>query len=205
VNASWPGGDPRDIARAIVASPPYSTHVARAAQGDLIDDILHWIGDRVAPLFAAIGHVLGASAAFAPWIGLFVSLAAFAAIVALALRLTDRWIRARPRVRERAPVRAHAMRGSGAWLALAQASARDERWRDAAAALVQAASMRLDELGRLPFDSARTPAEVRRALHDPAFDGFARDADVALFAASGATPERFARMRAAYATFGGEA
>jgi hypothetical protein len=205
VNASWPGGDPRDVARDIVASPPYTTHVVHAAYGDLIDDILRRIGDRVAPLFAAIGHVLGASAAFAPWIGLFVSLAALAALVMLALRLTDRWIRARPRRRDRATVRAGAMRDSAAWLALAQASARDERWRDAAAALVHAAAMRFDESGRLPFDSARTPAEVRRALHDPAFDGFARDADIALFAAAGATSERFARMHAAYATFGAEA
>jgi hypothetical protein len=88
-------------------------------------------------------------------------------------------------------------------LELARRYAREERWHDAASALVRAAWRALDETGRLRFDAARTTGEARRLLGDPRFDAFEREATAALFAAGAATAERIARLRAEYAqTFG---
>jgi hypothetical protein len=84
-------------------------------------------------------------------------------------------------------------------LALALRAAREERWHDAASALVRAALRVLDERGRLPFDPARTPGEASRLLRDPAFDAFESEAMTALFAQDAATRERFVRLQAAYA------
>jgi hypothetical protein len=117
------------------------------------------------------------------------------------VRIVDAWVRRRsPRPTTPRQVTVAAVRRAE-WLARAAAAAREERWRDAAAALVQAAFAALDESGRLPYDAARTPSEARRALGDPAFDGFARDADLALFASSSATAERYERMRTAFTAF----
>ena len=88
-------------------------------------------------------------------------------------------------------------------LALARSAAREERWHDAASALVRAALRTLDERGRLRFDPSRTAGEARRLLRDPAFDTFEREATTTLFADGAATPERFGRLDAAYdAAFG---
>ncbi len=198
MNAIWPGGDPRNVAHAIVSAPPYTSAPA-AASPNLVAIALHWLGDRLAPLFAALGRALHLERTFALPIVVALLAVVAVAIVVIALRLIERWVLARPGRSRPRGARRESTAGSADWLARARAAAREERWRDAAASLVRAALLRYAEAGRLPYDPARTPAEARRALREPAFDAFARDADLALFAASAATPERFERMHAAYA------
>lgn len=198
---AWPNGDPRLIAHAIVAAPPYTTVTPPAAPPGLIEQLEDWIGQRLHDLFAAIGRLLGAEVSHATVIGGFV-VAAIALLCAYAfVRLVDRWVRRRASAARARRTVARARSTSAEWIAHAADAAREERWRDAAAALVHAAFAALDETGRLPYDAARTTAEARAALADPAFDGFARDADLALFAAA-ATRERIERMRTALAAFG---
>jgi len=204
VNASWPHGDPRALAQAIVADPRFAGSTSSAApQPNLLDSILGWIGQRLGELFRAIGHVLGTRSPFNLTIGVVVlALAAVACIYAYIrfMRLPARQHRAALR-----PVPIAASASSAELIAVARAAARDERWHDAASALARAALRTLDERERLRFDPARTPGEARRLLHDPAFDAFEREATTALFAAHAATPERFARLRETYAAAFGDA
>jgi hypothetical protein len=93
---------------------------------------------------------------------------------------------------------------SGELIAQALAAARAERWHLAASLLARAALHALDERGRLRFDPARTPGEVRRVLNDPAFDAFEREATITLFAAGAASAESFARLRTSYAAAFGD-
>jgi hypothetical protein len=196
VTPAWPHGDPRDVAHAILAAPPY-TSVARPAPRSLFDAIMAWIGRQLGGLFHAIGHLLGAEASHATLIGGLIVAAIALSLAFGYVRLADAWVR-----RRNAPARPRDRASHAApevdWLARVAAAAAEERWREAAAALVHAAFIVLDRSGRLPYDASRTPAEARRALTDPAFDGFARDADLALFAPAAATRERFERMRAAF-------
>ena len=198
----WPHGDPRDVVRAIVADPRFhgSTSSGAPAPGP-IDRILGWLGQRLGDLLHAIGHVLGARTPLNLAIGaivLIVVAAALAFLIARFLRLPAR--------RQRAAAGTALDRAftSGDLIAQALVHARAQRWRAAASALARAALHELDERGRLRFDPARTPAEARRLLRDPAFDAFEREATTALFAAGAATPERFARLQATYAAAFGE-
>ncbi len=193
---AWPNGDPRDVARAILAAPPYTT-VAPAARPSLLDVIEAAIGRHLHQVFGAIGHLLGAEASHATLIGASLVVVIVLLIAFAGMRLVDAWARRRTAPSQpRGPLAGAASEVD--WLARAAAAAAEERWRDAATALVHAAFVALDASGRLPYDAARTPAEARRALTDPVFDGFARDADLALFAPAAATRERFERMRAAF-------
>ncbi len=205
MNLPWPHGDPRDVARAIVADPRFhGTTSADAPAPSLWVTALTWIGDRLRDLFHAIGHVLGARNPLGTALGVAVLVVIAVALVLSAVRIA--------RLPGRRAVSASASAGAGgdsagtsdAWLARALAAARAERWHEAAAALVRAAFHRLDEVGRLRFDPSRTPGEARRALHDPAFDAFVHEANPALYAAHAATGERFARLRAAYGRCFGE-
>ena len=201
---AWPHGDPRDLARSIVADARYTGTTHPDAAPGLLERIAGWIGERFADLVRGIGHLLGAQNPFNSAIGIVAVVAALGALGYLVYRL-----RPSPasRVRARvANVPLDPTTGSREWLERALAAARLERWRDAAAALFTAALHRLDEGGRLAYDPARTAGEARRAVNDPAFDALAREGSIALFDARGATAERFGRMRDMYArAFEGQA
>jgi hypothetical protein len=203
VNAVWPNGDPRVLARAILADPRFhGTAPGEGSGSSLLGTIVTWLERRLGELLNAVGHALGTRSPLNVTIGaLFLA----AAVVALAYAIV-RFVRL-PRSRRRfAPARVTGLDrepASGELVALTLAAARDERWQAAASALTRAALRALDERGRLPFDPARTAREARLLLGDAAFDTFVREATTALFAAQAATPERFARLRAAYGqTFG---
>jgi hypothetical protein len=203
MSASWPHGDPRDVARAIVADPRF--HGTTSGEGPaptLMGRLLAWFGGRLADLVHAIGHVLGSRTPLNVAIGIAVLAAIVAALAVLGLRFVRAPGRRRRAVAVTTPL-AHAPR-SAELAARALAAAREERWHDAASLLARAALYALDERGRLRFDPARTPGEARRLLHDAAFDAFEREATTALFAAHAATPERFARLRSAYGAAFGE-
>jgi hypothetical protein len=203
VSAGWPAGDPRDVARAIVHEPRFRGDTAPAAAGPtLLERLLTWIGDRLSDVLRGIDHVLGPANALSRVLEVVLVLAAIAGGIALLVRF------ARLRGREPRPVAPTATAlatalTSAQLLELARRYVRDERWHDAASALVRAALRALDESGRLRFDAARTAGEARQLLGDPRFDAFELEATAALFAAGAATAERVARLRAAYAqTFG---
>jgi hypothetical protein len=198
----WPHGDPRDVARAIVADPRYHGTTGAPPAPGLLERLLAWIGARLGDLFHAIGHVLGARSPLNVAVGvavLVLTLAALAFVIVRFVRLPGR------RARTNATgVALERVTTSAGLVAAALAAARGERWHDAASLLARAALHALDERGRLRFDPARTPGEARRLLHDDAFDVFEREATLALFAAHAATPERFARLRTAYAAAFGD-
>ena len=203
MSAGWPAGDPRDVARAIVHEPRFRGDTAPVAAGPtLLERLLTWIGDRLSDVLRGIDHALGPANALSRVLEVVLVLAAIAGGIALLVRI------ARLRGREPRPVAPAATAletalTSAQLLELAHQYARDERWHDAASALVRAALRALDETGRLRFDAARTAGEARRLLGDPRFDAFEHEATAALFAAGAATAERVARLRAAYAqTFG---
>jgi hypothetical protein len=198
VNVVWPHGDPRDVARAIVAGPRYrGTTSGDLPPPNLWERFLAWLGARLGELLHAIGHVLGARSPVNVAVGILVLAIAAAALVFLLVRFVR--LPARRHRAEPASVPFAGAATSAELVAQTLAAARSERWHDAASLLARAALHALDECGRLRFDPARTPGEARRLLHDAAFDAFEREATTALFAAHGATPERFERLRAAYA------
>jgi hypothetical protein len=198
VNVVWPHGDPRDVAREIVAGPRYrGTTSADSPAPSVLERLLMWIGARFADLVHAIGHVLGSRSPVNVAVGILVLVVVAVALVFLIVRFVRL-----PSRRGRVTAASVALEGvatSAELVAEARAAARAERWHDAASLLARAALHALDERGRLHFDPARTPGEVRRLLGDPAFDAFEREATTALFAAHGATRERFERLRATYA------
>jgi len=199
----WPNGDPRDVAHAIVGEPRFRGVTAPAASGPtLVERVLAWAGDRLHDLFGGIGRALGSSNALGGLLVLVLLLAIAVAVVWLIVRFV-RLPGRRHRARKFATAALEPERTSAQLLAQARRAAAEERWHEAASALVRAALLALDETGRLRFDPARTAGEARRLLHDADFDAFEREATPALFADGAATPERFARLREAYArTFG---
>ena len=198
MNAAWPHGDPRDVARAIVAGPRYrGSTSADAPPPNVFEQLLMWIGARLSDLIHAIGHVLGSRSPVNVAVGVLVLVLAAAALVFLIARFVRLPSRRHRPAAANVPLEPAAT--SRDLAAQALAAARGERWHDAASFLARAALHALDEGGRLRFDPARTPGEARRLLRDAAFDAFEREATTALFAADGATRERFERVRATYA------
>lgn len=203
MTSGWSNGDPHDVARTILAEPRFRGITAPATPGPtLLERLLAWIGDRLHDFLRGVGHVLGSANGLSAILTALLTLAVLAGLLVLAVRFA----RLRGR-RHSAAMRTEAKLDgtltSAQLLAEARRLAREERWHDAASALVRAALLALDETGRLRFDPTRTAAEARRLLRDPGFDTFEREATPALFAAGEATPERFARLRDAYAqTFG---
>ena len=207
MSAIWPHGDPRDVARAIVAEPRFGGTTAIAPPGPtLLERALSWVFDRLRDLVHTIGHVIGGPSPIGALIGIVIALAILAGLAVAVV-----WF-------ARLPGRTYAGASGGYPLqtpervltsrelrARARALAAAERWHDAATALVQAALLALDETGRLRFDPARTAREARRIVHDAEFDAFEREANAALFAAGAATPDRFALLATAYARTFGEA
>ena len=199
MSARFPNGDPHAVARAILADPRFRGTTTSNVDGpDPLTQLLTWIGERLRDLMDSIKHLLGADASVNGTLALIVLGIVVAALSFLFVRflmLPGRRYRS-----NRSTVTAlDADLSSAALIALALAAAREERWHDAASALVRAAMRALDERGRLRFDAARTPGEARRSLRDASFDAFEREAMTALFAAGAATADRFARMQAAYA------
>lgn len=203
MNVLWPHGDPRDVARAIVADPRFHGNTSNAAPAQsLIDRIWAWIAGQLMELMHGIGHALGTRTPLKVAIGFIVLALIAATVVALAVRFVR--LPARRRRASPASVALTDAVTSAELVRQALAAAQNERWHAAASALARAALHALDERGRLRFDPSRTPGEVRRVLHDAAFDAFEREATTALFAEHAATADRFARLRAAYAEAFGE-
>jgi hypothetical protein len=199
MTAAWPAGDPRDVARAIVAEPRFRGRTAVAAPGPgIVERILTWIGDRLHGLGHAIGHVLGPASPLGTLIMVLVLLAIVAGAIVLIVRFFRLPSRSHAAGTRRPIVALEREYTSAQLLALARRYASDERWHDAASAFVRAALVALDETGRLRFDPARTAGEARRLLRDPGFDAFEREATTALFGDGAATADRIARLRAAY-------
>ncbi len=200
----WPHGDPRDVARAIVADPRFLRPVpVRAARRSWIDDVRDWFVHGLRAIFARVDHVLGANNGWKTTIG-FVVIGLGVALLGYGVYLLVRSLTRTPRRRAAAqpsagspPVRQSAALLRGQALAAGAAG----RYRDAATLLFLAAVSALDELGRTPYDPARTPGEYRRLVDDPAFDALAADAVVALFAPAEPRADLFERMNAAYERF----
>jgi len=199
----WPHGDPRAVARAIVADPRFHGSTSAAAPApSLLDRVFAWLGERLGDVFRTIGHVLGARTPLNVAIGIAVLVLASAGLAFLIVRFVR--LPARRRRAATASVALERELTSADLIAQASAAARAERWHAAASALARAALRALDECGRLRFDPARTPGEARRLLHDAAFDAFEREATTALFAADAASAESFARLRTTYAAAFGD-
>jgi hypothetical protein len=197
----WPHGDPRDVARSIVAGPSYRVPAAAPApQPSWFELFLDWLGGLVRGLLHGLDRVLGAHNRFEAGIG-FVLIAAAFALLGCAIYLLVRSYLSGPRRRPRAgpeTMPAAVARSSAELRAAARRAAQLQRYRDAAALLFLAAVRALDERGRVAYDPARTPGEYRRLVHDPLFDAFAGDAVVAVFAAAEPAGEIFERMSGAY-------
>ncbi|HTJ28073.1 MAG TPA: hypothetical protein VMA36_18090 [Candidatus Limnocylindria bacterium] len=194
----WRNGDPRELARAILAGPQYRSAPAAPAQRswwEMLADALRALWDRLVAPFA---HVFG-NDRVTQAIGIVVVLALLALLAVLVVRLARRAAAARVRGSAVPEVTALGAEANAAALReRALAAAGEGRYREAAALLWISALHALDEHGRVRFDAARTPSEWRRIVRDPAFDAFARDAVVALFAPRAADASLVERMRAAY-------
>jgi Domain of unknown function (DUF4129) len=196
VNATWPHGDPRAVAKMVLADRRYhaASQPAPKTLWDLFWDLLRKWWDA---LTAPIGHVLG-NDLVTQFVGLAVLAVALAFLAFVAYRFARPYLRKR-RARARAAATALAHDGDAAMLReRAFAAANEGRYHDAAALLWASALRALDEAGRVRYDAARTPGEWRREVRDPAFDAFTRDAVVALFGDRSVDEALVVRMRRAY-------
>jgi hypothetical protein len=194
---TWPHGDPRDVARAILADPRFRGDTdGKVPPPNVLDRILSWLGERLRDLVSLIAHLVGANHPAGVALGTAVLVASAVLVLYLGYRLA-RTIR-RTQHPARTAVLLDDMPTSRELYARALAAARAERWHEAAAALFASALRAFDERGRLPFDPARTAGEARRLVREPAFDELARDGTFALFGRGGADAGRYARMHDAY-------
>ena len=196
MTSAWPHGDPRAVAKAILAVRRYhaADHPAPKSLWDLLWEAVGAWWDR---LMAPVGHVLG-NGLLTQIVGTLVLIAVLIFLAFVAVYFVRPYASAR-RVRFVAASVVLASGGSAATLrALALAAAAEGRYHDAAALLWASALRALDELGRVRYDAARTPGEWRRTVRDPAFDALTRDAVVALFGDHGADAALVARMESAY-------
>jgi hypothetical protein len=192
----WPHGDPRDVARAVLADPRYRS-AARPGEKSWLDDLAEALSRFWSWITEPLRHVAGGN--------LIASIMGIAVLVAVAILLAVVIVRFARGARG-----ARALRGRRAAFALgdepdaralleaALAASASGRHRDAAVLLWASALRALDERGRVRYDASRSPGEWRRAVNDPAFDVLARDAVVALFGDRGADADLVLRMRAAY-------
>jgi hypothetical protein len=197
MTTTWPHGDPRTVAHDILRDSRYRDALAPQAPKSiwetLIEDVIHWWQWLTRPL----GHFLG-NDLVTTIVGFGVLALAAVAIVLVVIRF------ARPMLRRGSPAtrqRAESLAPQGDARLLferALAAAAAGRHREAAALLWVSALHALDERGRVRYDAARTPAQWRRAVRDPNFDRFARDAVVALFGDRAVDATLVARMRSAY-------
>jgi hypothetical protein len=203
VTSLWPHGDPRDVARSIVADPRYRLTPAPPAQKSWFDLLADWLAGVIRAALHAIDHLLGSHNPFGVAIGGIV-IVAIGALVVTAVVLLVRATARRGSVSAGAAIAARvraAVPTSTELRSAARAAAAGGRYREAAALLFAAAARALDERGRLPFDPARTPGEYRRLLRDVRFDALAGAAVVAQFAAAEPRDDSFELMNAAYDGF----
>jgi hypothetical protein len=170
--------------------------------------IIDWIAGVGQDLLRTLDRALGKYTPLETAIGDVIVVAAFGAFGYAVFLLARSFVRG-PASRRGSAAWPNARDGSRARAAelhaAALAAGRAERYREAAALLFVAAERELDEAGRLAYDAARTPGELRILVHDPDFDALARDAVVALFASAEPQADLFARMRANYERFFGTA
>jgi hypothetical protein len=197
MTTTWPHGDPRAVAHDILRDGRYRDALAVQAPKSLwetwLEDLFHWWQWLTRPL----GHFLG-NDLVTTIVGFGVLALAAIAIVLVVIRFA-RPILQRGSLPRRQSAQALAATGDARLLfdrALAAAAA--GRHREAAALLWVSALHALDERGRVRFDAARTPAQWRRAVRDPNFDRFSRDAVVALFGDHAVDATLVARMRSTY-------
>jgi hypothetical protein len=199
--APWPHGDPRVLARAIVADPRFhGTTSAKPPPPSLWDLVVRWIGERMAAIFTLFDHLLGANNPAARTLGIGLIVAAVALVAWLVFRLVAGYLRSRP---PGARTVAMAMlgddaRSSSELAALAATAARDGRLRDAARLWLTAAMRLVDECGIVPFDAARTPGEYQRLVRREPFDRLARAAVEAVFGEDEPDAEILSGMHGAY-------
>ncbi len=206
MTGDWPHGDPREIARSIVADPRFHVAAQPTEPPSLLDVAWRWIVDFLRGLLHAVDRALGARTPFEYAIGVAVIVVALALLgfgVYVAVRSIARDTRRRSPngttvAAEGSPQRAAALR------AAAFAAAAERRFRAATGLLFAAATRALDERGRLIYDAARTPGEYRRLVRDPRFDALASDAVLALFAQAEPPESLFARMNNSYDQFFGD-
>jgi hypothetical protein len=198
----WPNGDPRDVARAIVADPRFTRRVAEPpAERTWLDAVRDWLVGVLRGVLHAIDRTLGAHSPLDAAIGFAVIGAAFVLFGGAVYVLVRSLLRARA---QRGPAAQRAGRDDGVAAtavelrAAAREAARAGRNRAAAALLFRAAVAALDERGRVAYDPARTPGEYRRLVRDARFDAFAADAVVALYAAAEPRGDIVDRMDLAY-------
>ena len=197
MSALWPHGDPRAVARAILADRRFHSapDVPPAKPWwEYVFDAIRWWWHR---LFDPLSHAIG-NDLITRGIGIGVLVLVLAFLVFVIARFARR-LRVRRTVREHAAIATlEAEADARSLLARALAAAAAGRHREAAALLWSSALRALDERGRVRFDAARTPGEWRRAVRDPAFDALAHDAVVALFGDRGADASLVTRMRESY-------
>jgi hypothetical protein len=198
VTAPWPHGDPRAVARAILANPRFHAGAQQPHRTllDVIFDALHALWDALTkPLERLTGsHTVTTIVGVAV---LCLSLALFVVVIVRFVRAAQ----ARRAPRPIAGVEAQRLSDeadSATLHARALAAFAAGRLHEAAALFWISALRALDERGRVRFDAARSPREWRRAVRDPAFDALARDAVVALFGDREIEPDLVTRMRDAY-------
>lgn len=197
MNPAWPHGDPRDVARAILAGPLYRD-AAQSAAGrtwwDVVREALGTVWDRlVAPLHGIFGNDAATSA-----IGIVVLAAVIIFLAVIVVRFARRFAFRRAATAVPDITALHEDGDAEALRARALAAAAQGRYHDAAALLWRSALHALDERGRVGYDPSRSPGEWRRMVRDPVFDAFARDAVVALFARRAVDAALVERMRVAY-------
>jgi len=205
MNPAWPHGDPRDVARSIVADPRFALGVpSRPAAPSWFDLLRDWFGGIVRGLLHGVDRALGANASFEVAIGYAVLAAALGLLgwgVYVLVGSSLRSLGARVRSNPAAPAEDGAGADSAMLRAAAQTAALAGRYREAASLLFLAVLRALDERGRIAYDAARTPGEYRRLVRDPRFDALTADAVVAVFAPAEPTAEVFARMSGEYERF----
>ena len=198
MTATWPHGDPRDLARAILAEPRFRGALGDTGGPTWWDRVVEWFEQLMRALF---GPLVEKHGDLLTVIGVFVAVALLVGVVVAVVLLLGRFApRLRGADRSSAPA-AHALSAEQDAATLrtrARAAVTAGRFREAAALLWAAALRALDERGRGRCDAARTPSEWRRAVRDPAFDALARDAVVALFGERAPDAAVLARMDAAY-------
>jgi Na+-transporting methylmalonyl-CoA/oxaloacetate decarboxylase gamma subunit len=197
MSALWPHGDPRAVARSLLADPRFHTEPDAAPSKSWWDYLLDALRPWWHRLFDPLGHAIG-NDLVTRGIGIGVLVLVLAFLVYVIVRFAKR-LRLRRTARESVAVAAlEAESDARTLLARALAAAAAGRHHEAAALLWSSALRALDERGRVRFDAARTPGEWRRVVRDPAFDALARDAVVALFGDRGADASLVTRMRESY-------
>jgi hypothetical protein len=201
----WPHGDPRDVARSLLRDRRFGGQTSdKKPEPTLWDRILGWIGDRLSEIFNGIGHVLGSNNPWNVALAWAVSIGIALGFIYLVYRLVSSYALSRgesPRRGKRAGYSLESRQSGRELRSAALAAAQAGRYREAAALLFGSAIQTLDELGRVPYDAARTPGEYRRIVRNHDFDVLAGGAVVAIFASAEPQADAFERMSNAYDAF----